>query len=58
MNISLRRTMTLEGFLIWEAGQPERYEFDGFQPVAMNGGTVAHATISLNLAVQLRAFSA
>ncbi len=52
MNVALRRTMTLEDFLIWEAEQPERYEFDGFQPVATNGGTVAHATISLNLVVQ------
>ncbi len=53
MNVALRRSMTLEEFLIWEAKQPERYEFDGFQPVAMNGGTVAHAAISMNLGSEL-----
>ena len=53
MNVALRRTMTLEDFLAWEAKQPERYEFDGFQPVAMNGGTVAHATIGTNLVIEL-----
>jgi len=53
MNVALRSTMTLDDFLVWEAQQPERYEFDGFQPVAMNGGTVAHGTIGTNLVVEL-----
>jgi len=53
MNVALRRTMTLDDFLIWEAEQPERYEYDGFGPVAMNGGTVAHATIGTNLIIEL-----
>ncbi len=53
MNVALRRSMTLEDFLVWEAKQPDRYEFDGFQPVAMNGGTVAHATIGANLVIEL-----
>jgi len=53
MNVALRRTMTLDDFLVWEAAQPERYEFDGLQPVAMNGGTVAHGVIRSNLAVEL-----
>jgi len=53
MNVALRRTMTLEDFLVWEAKQPERYEFDGLQPVAMNDGTVAHAVIGTNLVVEL-----
>ncbi len=53
MNVVLRRTMTLEEFLVWEAMQPERYEFDGFQPVAMNGGTVAHAILGANLVFEL-----
>ena len=53
MNVALRRSMTLEEFLVWEAKQPERYEFDGFQPVAMNGGTVAHGVIATNLVVEL-----
>jgi len=42
--------MTLETFLVWEERQPLRYEFDGFGPVAMTGGIVAHALIQANLA--------
>lgn len=53
MNVALRRTMTLDDFLIWEAKQPERYEFNGFGPVAMNGGTAAHDTIRMNLSSEL-----
>jgi len=53
MNVGLCRTMTLDDFLAWEAEQPEKYEFDGLQPVAMNGGTVAHATIATNLVAEL-----
>ena len=41
--------MTLAEFLAWEDRQALRYEFDGFQPVAMNGGTVAHSAIQMNL---------
>lgn len=43
--------MTREEFLAWEAQQPLRYEFDGFEPVAMAGGTAAHAAIQRNLAI-------
>jgi Uma2 family endonuclease len=43
--------MTLEQFLAWEAQQELRYEFDGFAPVAMTGGTRAHAAIQRNLAI-------
>ncbi len=53
MNVALRRTMTLEDFLIWEAEQPERYEFDGLQPVAMDDGTVAHTVIGMNVIVEM-----
>jgi Uma2 family endonuclease len=41
--------MTLDEFLAWEERQELRYEFDGFQPVAMTGGTFAHAAIQRNL---------
>lgn len=41
--------MTLTEFLDWEERQVLRYEFDGFQPVAMTGGTVAHDRITFNL---------
>ncbi len=49
MNIALRKPMSLAEFLAWEERQPLRYEFDGFQPVAMTGGTEAHASIQRNL---------
>lgn len=45
--------MTLEQFLAWENRQELRWEFDGFQPVAMNGGTVEHSTIQSNLLAAL-----
>ncbi len=45
--------MTLGEFLAWEDRQPIRYEFDGFEPRAMTGGTLAHAAIQVNLAVAL-----
>ncbi|HME27684.1 MAG TPA: Uma2 family endonuclease [Acetobacteraceae bacterium] len=41
--------MTVTEFLAWEARQELRYEFDGFQPVAMTGGTIAHDRITFNL---------
>jgi Uma2 family endonuclease len=37
--------MSLDEFLAWERGQPQRFEFDGIQPVPMTGGTVAHARL-------------
>ncbi|MHB0698273.1 Uma2 family endonuclease [Roseomonas mucosa] len=46
-------SMTLAEFLAWEERQPVRYEFDGFEPVAMTGGTAAHARIQRNLAFAL-----
>src|ERR1700733_303025 len=49
MNVALRRTMGLRQFLAWEERQPLRYEFDGFQPVAMTGGTAAHSAIQRNI---------
>jgi Uma2 family endonuclease len=51
MSNALRKPMTVEDFLKWEAQQPLRYEFDGFQPIAMAGGTAAHAAIQRNLAI-------
>lgn len=49
MNLALRKAMTLEEFLAWEERQPTRFEFDGFQPLAMTGGTVAHNRIMRRL---------
>ena len=48
-----RKAMTPEEFLIWEAGQDLRWEFDGFEPVAMTGGTDAHAAIQANVIATL-----
>ncbi|MCQ8242486.1 Uma2 family endonuclease [Rhizosaccharibacter radicis] len=51
MNVALRKPMDLDAFLAWEERQELRHEFDGIQPVAMTGGTAAHATIQTNLAI-------
>ncbi len=53
MNVALRRTMTLEQFLPWEERQELRFEFDGFGPVGIAGGTAAHAAIQRNLITAL-----
>ncbi len=53
MNVALRSPMTLQQFLMWEERQDLRYEFDGFQPVAMAGGTAAHAAVQSNLIAAL-----
>jgi hypothetical protein len=39
MNVAFRQPlMTREQFFPWAQAQDERYEFDGFRPVAMTGG--------------------
>jgi Uma2 family endonuclease len=53
MNLALRQPMRLEEFLSWEEHQEQKYEFDGLQPVAMTGGTAAHAFIQRNLAISV-----
>lgn len=47
------KPMTTTEFLAWEAKQELKWEFDGFQPVAMNGVTVAHSIIQGNLTTML-----
>ena len=54
MDVALRKPMSLDEFLAWEREQELRYEFDGFQPVAMTGGTVAHSEITTNIVEALR----
>ena len=49
MNVALRKPMSLAEFLAWEERQELRCEFDGFQPVAMTGGTIGHDRITFNL---------
>jgi Uma2 family endonuclease len=50
---ALQQGMTRGEFLAWEAGQEQRYEFDGFRPVAMTGGTRNHAAIQVRLLTAL-----
>lgn len=50
-----RAPMSLSEFLAWEETQELRWEFDGFAPVAMTGGTVAHDVIQANLVAALNA---
>src|SRR5260370_42187058 len=54
MNIALRKPMSLAEFLAWEERQELRYEFDGFRPVAMTGGTYEHDEITSNLRQALK----
>ena len=49
MNVAFRKAMSSEEFLAWEERQEVRYEYDGFVPVAMTGGTLNHAAIQANL---------
>jgi Uma2 family endonuclease len=49
MSVALHRPMSLAEFLAWEERQELRYEFDGFEPVAMTGGTIAHDQIIFDL---------
>jgi Uma2 family endonuclease len=53
MNVAMRKPMSLAEFLAWEERQELRYEFDGFQPVAMTGGTAAHSGIQANVIAAL-----
>jgi Uma2 family endonuclease len=53
MSVAVRSHMTLEDFLDWESQQDTRYEFDGFQPVAMVGGTTNHSRVQRNLITAL-----
>jgi Uma2 family endonuclease len=56
MNVVLRSPrMTREAFLDWAGRQDIRHEFDGFQPVAMVGGSQRHNRIALNAYSALRA---
>jgi Uma2 family endonuclease len=53
MSTTVQKPMSLTEFLVWEERQPLRYEFDGEQPLAMAGGTEAHAAIQRNIVIAL-----
>jgi len=46
--------MTRDQFFDWAEAQEGRYEFDGFQPVAMIGGNLNHNQIAFNIHIALR----
>ena len=46
--------MTRDQFFNWAQAQEERYEFDGFQPVAMTRGSLNHSIICQNIWSALR----
>ncbi len=55
MSVTVRKpTMTQAQFFDWAQVQDIRYEFDGFEPVAMTGGTFNHSLIAQNLYYALR----
>jgi Uma2 family endonuclease len=47
-------TMTRDQFFDWAESQGDRFEFDGFQPVAMTGRNLNHNQIAINILVALR----
>lgn len=53
MSVALTKPMSLAEFLAWEERQELRWEFDGFAPVAMTGGTSSHSAIERNLIIAL-----
>lgn len=53
MDTIVERPWTTESFLAWEDRQEFRHEFDGRRVIPMNGGSVAHQRIVLNLCVAL-----
>ena len=55
MSATLRKPMSREEFFEWAEAQDERYEFDGEQPVLMNGGLVGHNRLQRRLAAMLQA---
>lgn len=53
MDVARRKPMTLGAFLDWDSLQEPRFEFDGFEPIAMTGGTAEHSAIQRNLIIAL-----
>ena len=50
MTVAIRqRSMSRETFFGWARAQAGRWEFDGFEPVAMTGGTLNHSQVVQNV---------
>ena len=54
MNASFE-PISLAEFLAWERLQPQRYEFDGVQPVPTSGGSSVHARVVTRLVATIGA---
>jgi Uma2 family endonuclease len=54
MNAPFLKPWTQAQFFAWAAHQEGRWEFDGFRPVAMTGGTANHNLIGQNVIAALR----
>ena len=54
MSLAQHQPWTRQQFFDWAGAREERYEFDGFRPVAMTGRTLNHNRISQNLWAALR----
>jgi Uma2 family endonuclease len=48
------KLMSLDEFLVWERDQPEKYEYADGVIKMMTGASLAHVTITMNLAFALR----
>ena len=53
MTVAFRKPLTQQEFFHWAEAQDTRYEFDGFQPVAMTGGSLRHSRLTGNITRQL-----
>ncbi len=49
MSITLNKPMPRDEFLEWAEVQDEFYEFDGEQPILMNGGSLGHDWLQFQL---------
>jgi Uma2 family endonuclease len=54
MSIAAEKLMSLEEFLAWERQQPGRHEYAAGVITMMTGGSLAHVTITMNVAFALR----
>ena len=55
MSVTIRvQTLTRDQFFDGAEAQTARYEFDGFQPVAMMGGSLNHNRLAYNIQAALR----
>ncbi len=54
MSSAVRQPMTIAEFLAWEERQELRFEFNGWEPVAMTGGTDRHEAIGGTLRTLLQ----